>query len=228
VFVFAGLLLLLAPGMQVITLVYAERANFREILNSPANQSHQSRMIAQYGSIEAWLNTQLPMPAVLDTLFDSLVRPARFGRMRANDLVSMSRLSLAAALIWPWATLAALMVFRFSMRRARVSTVHVVRCLVYAFDPLPLTVATLLAAIVLSSWPLLMLIRPPRRHFGDEDTMLTVLVLIGCSGLLFCCYRLWRAYQLYLRFDHSFWTVLASQAIVWLLFLNVLLVLTMG
>src|SRR4051794_13361639 len=38
--------------------------------------------------------------------------------------------------LWPWLTFLALMVFRISMRRARVKSVHVLRCVLYSADAL--------------------------------------------------------------------------------------------
>ena len=36
--------------------------------------------------------------------------------------------------LWPWLTFLSLMVFRISMRRARVKSVHVLRCVLYSAD----------------------------------------------------------------------------------------------
>jgi rubredoxin len=113
-------------------------------------------------------------------------------------------------LIWPWLTLVTLSIFRVSMRRAKVKTIHVMRCLVYTFDVGAWLGLVLGTAAVISVWiPSITLV--PRSDVSP--------ILIGVVVLLVFV-RLWMAYRLYLRFDHAFWTILASQVIVFLLALN--------
>jgi hypothetical protein len=84
----------------------------------------------------------------------------------------------------------------------------VLRCALYAGD-LALWGGLLLGlqvgiAISIGSWP--------PREFGWLAPLLAAVVL----SLL--VYRLWTAYRLYLRFDHALATVLASQAMVLLVY----------
>jgi hypothetical protein len=115
---------------------------------------------------------------------------------------------------WPWLTLAALMVFRQSMHKARVNTAHVVRCLVYTFD------VGAWIGIVAGLWAVASI--PFHTSWGGTDLpALHRLALVAGVAPLLVVYRLWTAYRLYLRFDHAFWTILASQVIALLLALNI-------
>ena len=117
--------------------------------------------------------------------------------------------------IWPWLTLAALAVFRRTMRRARVRPGHVARCVVYAGD----AVAWLPAAAVAVAagfwwagigWP-----------FDLLPYEWVVLLGTGSAGLIgmgvfaaVAGWRLWRAHALYLRLPHAAATVLAAGVVV--------------
>jgi hypothetical protein len=105
---------------------------------------------------------------------------------------------------WPWLTLAALMIFRASMRRATVRTVHVLRCTLYCCDAAPwlaLGVAMLVPPMVAYlDWG---------RYIGWDD--------LAVAAPLFAAATTWRlsaAYRHYLQFDHPFETAVASQVIV--------------
>jgi hypothetical protein len=122
-----------------------------------------------------------------------------------------------ACVAWPWVTLAALMVFQVSMRRARVRTAHVVRCVVYSGDVLVWAGLGLLgggALGVLSTY----------RYFGGARP------IIGCvlPAALFAAYRLGVAYRRYLRFEHAWSTAITSQIIFVLAFTTVLAVFYQG
>lgn len=108
---------------------------------------------------------------------------------------------------WPWLTLASLMIFRVSMRRARVKTVHVLRCVLYSGEGVMWGGVCLLAlaggqlaATALGSGTGGDLMRLPHLVFP--------LVALGVI------FRLYAGYKLYLRFDHPLATIVASQVIV--------------
>jgi hypothetical protein len=109
-----------------------------------------------------------------------------------------------AWLAWPLATFTCLLIFRVSMRRARVKVVHVLRCVVYSFDVLLwVTLAAMLMdllEVVPDPYQILQVLRN-----GVEWVWLAIVVLV--------IYRLIMAYRLYLRFDHPAATVLATQVI---------------
>jgi hypothetical protein len=137
-----------------------------------------------------------------------LVRWAVNYDVQGGALVLLSLMAVA----WPWVTLAALMVFQASMRRAKVCWTHVLRCVLYSADlfvwcaaPLALVVLFVIAGRV---WP-------PQNPLGDAWALLPAALLLWAG------YRLFTAYRLYLRFDHALATVVASQVIVVLVFCKV-------
>ena len=119
-------------------------------------------------------------------------------------------------LAWPWVTLAALLVFQASMRRAQVRTAHVLRCVVYSADgfaaaaAVTLAYAGILAASTATG-------RPSPWSYMDAQ-LLTLATVAGVLVVL--TYRLWIAYRTYLRFRHALATVVAAQVMVALLVLK--------
>jgi len=129
------------------------------------------------------------------------------------------------AVLWPGATLLALLVFQTSMRRARIRSGHIARTIVYCADVVTWTVP-LFVLLSMADWLLRGLRRPwnwPDVYWyaaadnpagpviGTILTSPTSLVLL--LGLLLGTYRLCTAYRLYLRFDQPVLTVLLSQAV---------------
>ena len=120
---------------------------------------------------------------------------------------------LIAALLWPWLTMATLLLFRASMRRVRVRPAHVLRCVVYSADAfvwIGAAVATL-ALLRYYNWHWL----GPRRMWdetpSDRQTAACFLLLMALAS-----YRLGVAYRRYLRFDQPWSTAVASQVVVFL------------
>jgi hypothetical protein len=129
-----------------------------------------------------------------------------------NEEIAAAAIITAAAILWPLATVAAMMVFRISMRRARVRPIHVLRCALYSAD-IFLWAALAFAAAFLA----FMLLQPGRVMSLDEGAVGSG---IAAAYLVFA-WRLVRAFKLYLRFDHAIATVVATQIIVWLMLANV-------
>lgn len=131
-------------------------------------------------------------------------------RLHTDGLLAV----LGGIVLWPWLTMAGLMIFRWSMRRARIRRVHVVRCVVYSADLLLLL--TPFYALVLA----MQYYDAPSLRNSPFDY-----ILPAAAILLWICfvYRLMRAYRHYLRFDHVAATVLVSQVmaalVVWKLLL---------
>jgi hypothetical protein len=117
--------------------------------------------------------------------------------------------------LWPWLTFLSLMVFRISMRRARVKSVHVLRCVLYSEDSLVWGGLSLL--LIATACRLNGTLANP----GPTVTILCAMVIFGCAAMTVG--RLCVAFDRYLRFDHAWATVLASQAIVTLLGIYLLL-----
>jgi hypothetical protein len=112
--------------------------------------------------------------------------------------------------LWPWITLATLLVFAESMGRAKVRKSHVLRCVVYSSDILVFYAIVLIGVCVAS--PIIMQTTMPA---------LVLWLMLALAGLvwLMLTWRLFRAYERYLRFDRALLTVLATQVIVFLTYL---------
>ncbi len=122
----------------------------------------------------------------------------------------------ATLLYWPIATFLTLQVFRQSMGRARVKSVHVLRCVLYSSDAVLVAMPLACIAYFLFVYGL---------RAGDVDEVLMCGVAMAVSWMAF---RIFVAYKLYLRFDHPFLTILATQLIVALLALAVALQMNVG
>jgi hypothetical protein len=150
-----------------------------------------ARIIREYGTLQNYAESMYPthVNAVL------VVQAWRWFDVRRPGV---------AWLAWPLATLATLLIFRVSMRRARVKVVHVLRCVVYSFDVL--LWVTLVAMLMdwLEVMPVPYQVLQALRNAAGWAWLAIVAVVI---------YRLTVAYRLYLRFDHPAATVLATQVI---------------
>jgi hypothetical protein len=115
---------------------------------------------------------------------------------------------------WPWLTFLTLMIFRISMRRAKVKAIHVRRCVLYSADALTWAGVCLLGVSGLSALAILM--GMTKGFVADMAAW-----MLPLFSLLIVA-RLGIAYQYYLRFDRPWATVIASQVIVLLVLLNIL------
>ncbi len=122
---------------------------------------------------------------------------------------------------WPWVTLATLLIFRQSLRQARIHTGHVLRACVYSGVWVLLVLpVTLLLSLLFHVWQPQWL----TDHFGYGSPLSILFdhaapAAIMAIGICFlgAGFAVWQAYARYLRFPHAAATVLASQVIVWLL-----------
>jgi len=127
-------------------------------------------------------------------------------------------------LLWPVLTLAALMIFVASMRRARLRRVHFVRCVVYCGDAI--FWGNLLLALAVAAYLVRPLLMGPKPGPPPEHLYSAAASIVGIAVLLVFVYRLIIAFKKYLRFDHPRSTVLSTQVIVFLFTLILLVVLT--
>jgi hypothetical protein len=167
----------------------------------------------------AWLLGKLSLPSSSFSWTASQLNPSHNLLLAWRFAAAPILEPLAYYVLWAAATCGSLMVFRLSMRRARIKPVHVVRCVVYSFDPLfwaglvgllLATAAVLIDLFAVATFAYLL--------------ALTAVMLISVTGLWLAVtvvYRLWTAYRLYLRFEHALLTVLASQLIAALVMVNV-------
>ena len=146
----------------------------------------------------------------LQDLSYSLTPYSQDGSIGINELLTFTGRGFLIwwfwGLVWPWLTFLSLMIFRFSMRRARVKPVHVLRCVLYSADGV-LWGALFLALIAAASS-----IGGEIENPTSTERILYALAVCGSAVLIFV--RICVAYDRYLRFDHPWLTVLASQAIV--------------
>jgi hypothetical protein len=189
----------------------ATRARVRAQLIANADTSQTRQIVKQFGSIDAFVDAGYPTTPGVRFYF----KPNWTSAGPANGVV-------LALLAWPWLTFLTLLVFQFSMRRARIRTVHVLRCVLYGFDAVlwaGLAVAGAVAWELYSggapaAWGmrphwLVGLIGPYALDPVARAASYAAVVLLP-----FMAYRTIVAYRTYLRFDHPAATVLASQVIV--------------
>jgi hypothetical protein len=178
--------------------------NWRPKVVAQWSAADRAAMAAQYGSVQA----------ALDAMFPQLPSPRVVARALQWGAGSSILLPGLITLVWPWLTVAALMVFQASMRRAKVRPVHVLRCVIYSADACCLATACMVGAVVYAEW-----LAARAGYIGIYQAVeLTLWITLGLMLLL--TYRLWVAYRKYLRFDHALATVVASQVMVGLLVLK--------
>ncbi len=123
-----------------------------------------------------------------------------------------------ATIVWPWLTLASLMIFQWSMKRANVKRVHLLRCLVYSAD-------LLLLVFPFYFWLVAEACGFDTRFYFLPGTFSRLWIAAVSILLVSFIYRLICAARLYLRFDHAVATVLSTQVLtalaVWKLILVV-------
>jgi hypothetical protein len=182
------------------------------------NPAMRNDLIRAYGSIERYYDTQVPLPSQWQ-FYRNLYRNHYWNPARPFDKLAVTLVA------WPWLTALSLMVFRISMRRARIRPVHVLRCVLYAADGVfwagLLTAAAVGlqmfrgAELIVTGFPDLS--APAPFFLAIEPDLATAVIYLCCvAGVLFMAYRLTVAFGHYLRFDRPVATVLASQVIVFL------------
>ena len=124
-----------------------------------------------------------------------------------------------AAVLWPWLTLATLLIFRRTLRRARINFGHLVRVVVYAAVPLVLCVPlSALVAVLLDAAGVFDEITPTySTQIGQLLGVPPLAPLLALTLLLLCAgYSLAQAHRLYLRLPQPVAAAVASQVVVWL------------
>jgi hypothetical protein len=131
---------------------------------------------------------------------------------------------LAGCLLWPWLTFLSLLVYRASLRQARIRPVHVLRCVIYSADLAALAIVPLYFALSVWNDPYLL-----NRWQGQGGWYFpfglaidATTLELGILMLLLLGYRLAIAYRRYLHFPHAAAAVLASQVMVGLVLLKAL------
>ena len=191
----------------------AKRSEYHWLI-SPEGQrrnSYGTILVSRGVSAERYVDFEVAPP--LSMRYVRQVYRDRFALMLNDALVAVM-----VYLLWPWLSFVALMVFQASMRRAKVKSDHVLRCVLYSCDA-GLYVGLLGALVVPPAVQWLLPGYPAQFAF----LMAAAFVFAAFTG-----HRLAAAYRHYLRFDHPTATALASQAIVLLAVLVVLVPFVFG
>jgi hypothetical protein len=197
---------------------YGARIAWTAVANASNHRGQRANAIAYVTRVQQRVGRQgQPLP---DWVEEQLPDPLSFAYLRLiyrNGYAYWFKRHLEIALLyaaWPWLTMAALLIFRASMRRAKVRTVHVLRCSLYCCDAaLWLGTATVLLV------PVLMNRLDLGRYIGYRDLAIAALVFAPMTA-----WRLSAAYRHYLQFDHPVATAAAAQLVVLLGVLVVLYV----
>lgn len=161
--------------------------------------------LQQYDSVAQYLDATYPIDAW------SLARLVwGQGKKLAAFLVPV-----AVFLAWPWLTYIGLSVFQSSIRRARLTRVHVLRCVCYSAD------TSFWLGLALFPGVLIFACYRPTRLPGLLTDIANFGFVAGAVAVLCFAYRLITAYCLYLRFQHAVWVVVAAQTVAMLLTMTV-------
>jgi hypothetical protein len=189
-------------GNQTFTI----RSDFSTIPGRPGFLSPAQGTVMRYPAhfviTQQQLDSYVPPPWKMkfwDNVWHEYLRSRIFFRRRSQ----MPNFGWAAIfLIWPWISLGSLLVFRLSMRQAKIKTSHVIRTLAYSCD---FSLLMLLVVMVLSTL--------------DDVRYKSGWLLLGfaafCAVITF--YRLTMAFKFYLRVHLPMATVLSSQLIAFLI-----------
>jgi hypothetical protein len=228
--ILAGLLVL-GPMMMIVHQGWESaqdltlsRARWVAHMKKSSGPKDLERIVLAWGSVENYVDTQVPKVWSRDFAMIVLDRSASALNWGGMGDHRWSRALRGAALLgtylaWPWMTLATLLIFRWSMRRAKILPVHVMRCAVYACDQFWIGVTVAMGLVMWLPW----------RWMQDNplaEVLGYSLFLQMFSAALFgmwCMWRLLVAYRKYLQFPHALATVAASQLIVVLIVVAVLL-----
>jgi len=168
------------------------------------NTTQQQTIVQNFGSVTAALDEYYPLPPS-PAFFQNALRY----RPETQTLGSWA----LGYMCWPWVTLAALMLFQITMRRARIRISHLMRCTIYSADVTPVIVASVLVAIAV-----LLRDRGLAYHLALRLPTLAILILWAAPT-----WRLIVACRRYLRIPMATMTVLLTQIIYFLLVAKVAL-----
>lgn len=169
----------------------------------PPNDPMYKAIITSYGSMAAYA-AQVTHPSWRLSVIQS---------MRMQPYQMPIEPLLIALLAWPWATLAALMLCRASLKQARVRSSHVLRCVIYSCDAAMLFGAALALLPPNNLYEAMESLPRPIARFIAFPFLLPVFAIAVIFGG-YVAYRLWQAHKRYLRLPHALPMALASQVIV--------------
>ena len=144
-----------------------------------------------------------------------------YGRSASRDTLLASLLLLGLLLVWPWISAGTMLLFRASMRRAKVRTIHLARVTIYSADVLVWLGLLLFLALAMQMLGVFYSLFPYQlwpRYIVTETSLFWPIV-----GLILLTYRLGCGIGKYLRFRHAMAMALSVQIILVLLVLQILM-----
>ncbi len=189
------------------------RANMSVTINNTSGALKQYAE-SRYGSVQGYVNAVYPR-STRATILQGTWRTIQKSWPIGSGPGAMLLVRYAPVVLWPWATVLSLLIFQMSMRRIKVRPIHLLRAAIYTHD---VVICVTLAMFLFAMGKLAL-------NFPDSILLVVFEWLpIGCAFLLvLLCYRLHAATMLYLRFDRAWAVVVASQVIVVLILLNLIL-----
>jgi len=185
---------------------------------NPPGSPYYDGYVREFGSIRAMLDEFYPLP------------PDRRFYRRAWEEEQGWTLHLAVFwLEWPPIVFLTLLLFRVSMRRARIRPAHVLRCVLYSYDAVWWLGLVVLLAVAVKAGAARGLVPPrwqfpgslvpvapfPQDHFFRyrPDVVTDTLFWAGAAALVWTGYRLTSALRHYLKFDHPASTVVCAYVV---------------
>lgn len=185
----------------------AGRARLSIFFTTRAKPDSIQRIISSDGSIQNYLNRVYPTSAL--AIFKSVTE---YESVQTGLLIF-----LGLSLSWPWVSLLSLLVFQASMRKRKIRVMHVLRCVIYASEVMCIGVILFSLHFGWRFFSGASVINP--EPVFAQLSLLTMLSLVILGSI-----RLASAYKHYLQMDRPVMVIMASQIIVVLIDLNVMLV----
>ena len=183
------------------------------------------RVAARFASLPStWFQQRFPGATTQQVLdrFAPEPTPRLVAKVMFAPVMSRMMIAHAMPLLWPALSFLPLMIFVTSMRRARVRRAHFARCIVYAADVV-VWANGLLALLVVGQTLRRVLLGGPSDLPDQFAAYRVAAATVFALALLAFVYRLIVAFKKYLHFDHPVSTVLATQVIVFLCMLLLLI-----
>jgi hypothetical protein len=183
--------------------------------------AQRNEVVKQFGSLQNMLDQSLPLPPSIRFVKATLgMRESGsiFGQYRPYTLIEIQIIACFWTwLIWPFATVLIMLIFRASMKRARVRSIHLLRVTIYSTD----------AIVWIGLFWLLLFIGDALEPYARVRLTFSPGVQEGLLGWCFAIlaivltYRLGCAMGKYLQFRHAMAMAISVQVILILLALQI-------
>jgi hypothetical protein len=120
----AAAVVLSVPVLQECRRVYyARQASVTNLGMLPDNHPGKVQLITRYGSLRAAAAAMAPMPS-----------PGKMFQLMLSGRPAAVVGFVVCCAVWPWIITLGFIVFRDTLRRAKIKSVHVMRCAIYSWD----------------------------------------------------------------------------------------------